>query len=84
MKGAKNFRFKGRAAMKGGLIAGGLALGYNAYRNMTSGNKAKEAEQYNQDVEFYNRRLREAQKQARRREAADWKNNMTNREGYTY
>ena len=46
--------------------------------------KAREAEEYNEDVDFYNKRLREAKKQARRREAADWKNNMTNREGYTY
>lgn len=84
MRGAKNLRFSGRAAMKGGLIAGGVALGYNALKGMTSGNKAKEAQQYNEDVDFYNKRLHEAQKQARRREAADWKNNMTNREGYTY
>lgn len=83
MKGGKGW-FKGRGAMKGAAIAGGVALGYNALKGMTSGNKKKEAEEYNKDVDFYNRRLREAQKQARRREAADWKNNMTNREGYTY
>lgn len=83
MKGGKGW-FKGRGAMKGALVAGGLAAGYNALKGMTSGDKAKEAEQYNKDVDFYNKRLREAQKQARRREATDWKNNMTNREGYTY
>ena len=83
MKGGKGW-FKGRGAMKGALIGGGLALAHNAVRGLTSGNKAKEAEQYNEDVDFYNKRLREAQKQARRREAVDWKNNMTNREGYTY
>lgn len=32
----------------------------------------------------YNKRLGQAQKQSLRREAADWKNNITNREGYTY
>ena len=83
MKGGKGI-FKTRGALKGGMLAGGLALGYNAYKGMTSGNKVKEAQQYNEDVDFYNKRLREAQKQARRREASDWKNNMTNREGYTY
>lgn len=34
--------------------------------------------------EFYNDRLKYAQRQALRREKKDWKNNMTNREGYTY
>ena len=34
--------------------------------------------------EFYNRRLDYAQRQARRREKADWKANMTQRDGYSY
>ena len=83
MKGGKGW-FKGRGAMKGALIGGGLALAHNAVKSITSGDKAKEAEQYNKDVDFYNKRLREAQQQSRRREAADWKNNITNREVYTY
>ena len=83
MKGGKGF-FNGRGAVKGALIGGGLALAHNAIKGITSGKKAREAEEYNEDVDFYNKRLREAKKQARRREAADWKNNMTNREGYTY
>ena len=33
---------------------------------------------------FYNDRLAYAQEQAKRREKKDWKNNMTNREGYSY
>lgn len=33
---------------------------------------------------FYNDRLEYAQRQALRRERKDWKQNMTNREGYTY
>jgi hypothetical protein len=83
MKGGKGW-FKGRGAMKGALIGTGLALGYNALKGMGNGNKKAEAEQYNKDVDFYNKRLKEAQKQAKRREASDWKNNMVNREGYTY
>lgn len=34
--------------------------------------------------EFFNKRLDYAQKHAKRREKADWKQNMTSREGYTY
>ena len=33
---------------------------------------------------FVNRRLKEAKRQALRREGKDWKNNAVNREGYTY
>ena len=36
------------------------------------------------DNSFYNDRLEYAQRQAKRREKKDWKNNMTQREGYTY
>ena len=36
------------------------------------------------DNEFYNRRLEYAQRQAKRREKADWKSNMTQRDGYSY
>ena len=36
------------------------------------------------DRTFYNDRLEYAQRQARRREKKDWKENMTQREGYTY
>jgi hypothetical protein len=84
MKGAK-LGFGKRAAVKGALLGTGLSMGYNALRGMTtSKEKRQEVQRYNEDVDFYNKRLREAQKQAKRREAVDWKNNMTNREGYTY
>lgn len=33
---------------------------------------------------WYNRRLEYAQRQAKRREKADWKANMTQRDGYSY
>lgn len=36
------------------------------------------------DSDFYNDRLEYAQKHARRRERSDWRNNMTQREGYSY
>jgi hypothetical protein len=37
-----------------------------------------------QENEFYNRRLEYAKRQAMRREKADWKANMTQRDGYSY
>ena len=37
-----------------------------------------------QDINFYNKRLDYAKRQALRRERADWKQNMTQREGYSY
>lgn len=38
----------------------------------------------NQDVNTYNSRLEYAQRQAARRERADWTANMTQRQGYSY
>lgn len=38
----------------------------------------------NKKNEFYNNRLEYAQRQAARREKKDWKNNMVNREEYSY
>lgn len=73
--------FKTGAGIKGAIAGAGLAAGYNIYKNMT---RSKEEKQRYKDNEFYNRRLEYAQRQARRREAADWKNNMVNRTGYTY
>ena len=37
----------------------------------------------NKENEFFNDRLNYAKKKAEKRERADWKNNMTNREGYS-
>ena len=54
-----------------GAIGGGL---------YAQSQRKKEAE----DNAFYNKRLVYAQKQAKRRERADWKTNMTQRDGYSY
>lgn len=65
--------FKGGAGT--GAILGGLGAGaYAMYK------RSKQVE----DNSFYNKRLDFAQKQARRREKIDWKNNMTQRDGYSY
>lgn len=60
---------------KVGLISGaviGAAKAANSINNQANENS------------FYNDRLKYAQRQAKRRERKDWKNNMTNRDGYTY
>lgn len=68
---ARGFKVGGRrGAILGGLTAGTLAA---------LSNSKKQSE-----VDFYNERLRYAKRQALRREKADWKSNMTGREGYTY
>lgn len=59
-----------RGAILGGLAAGTISL---------LGSKKQRS-----DNEFFNNRLEYAKTQALRREKKDWKNNMTNREGYTY
>lgn len=48
------------------------------------GKGLKKYREKKQDVNFYNKRLGYAQRQALRRERADWKQNMTQREGYSY
>lgn len=65
--------FKG-GAKKGALLAGAAT----GIASMISNRKQKK------ENEFYNDRLEYAQRQALRREKKDWKNNMTNRDGYTY
>lgn len=68
----------GKGALKGGkwgAIAGGLALGAHAL--------SKRSERQD-EADKYNNRLNYAQAQARRREKADWKRNMTTRDGYSY
>ena len=74
-KGGKGF-IKGA---KGGAIAGSLLAGGAAGTAAAIGNSKKQS-----DINFYNRRLEYAKRQAGRREKADWKSNMTQREGYTY
>jgi len=48
------------------------------------GKGLKKYREKKQDVNFYNKRLGYAQRQALRRERADWRQNMTQREGYSY
>jgi len=74
-RGGKGF-IKGA---KGGAIAGSLLAGGAAGTAAAIGNSKKQS-----DINFYNRRLEYAKRQAGRRERADWKSNMTQREGYTY
>ena len=79
--GAMMGRKKGN--ILGGLKAGAktgavLGAGAGAIGGLASTHKEREQNR------FVNRRLGEAQRQAVRREAKDWKNNAVNREGYTY
>lgn len=61
--------------LKKGAVAGGIyAIGKDLYRKSAEGD----------EVDFYNKRLRQAKKNAKRREKSDWINNTLNREGYTY
>lgn len=48
-----------------------------------SGSEVKNAKKI-QDIQDYNDRLEYAQYQAKRREKKDWKQNMTQRDGYSY
>ena len=64
----------GRGGAKGAVI-GGLALGGLSLMNRNHQSK---------ENQFYNERLAYAKKQAKRREKADWKQNMTQRQGYSY
>jgi hypothetical protein len=64
----------GRGANKGALIGAGVAA---AAQYLNGRKQAK-------DNKFYNDRLAYAQRQAARRERKDWKDNMTNRDGYSY
>jgi len=68
--GQKAIKSGGRGALIGAAIGTGAML----YKR---GKEKKENE-------FYNRRLEYAQRQAMRREKADWKANMTQRDGYSY
>lgn len=59
----------------GGALLGAAILGSAA---------AKKRNQERKDAQFYNDRLQYAQTQAKRREKIDWKQNMTQREGYSF
>lgn len=64
--------------VKGAKLGAGLGGAYGAYQQVNRENQAS-----NQNS-MYNARLGYAKRQAARRERADWKNNMTQREGYSY
>lgn len=65
----------GKKGAIAGALVGAAALGAAAL---------KKREKESEDNHFYNKRLEYAQKQAKRREAKDWKENMTQRDGYSY
>ena len=76
-----------------GSVIGGIAGlkkgGKGFVKGMKSGAKAGtvaavQNSKKQKDINFYNDRLEYAQRQAGRRERADWKTNMTQRDGYTY
>ena len=80
--GAKGLAKTGPGLLKGatsggkyGALVGGVTAGLYALNQRNK--QAKENQ-------FYNNRLEYAQRQAKRREKIDWRNNMTQREGYTY
>lgn len=74
-KGGKGFMAGATSGAKVGAIIGGGSLGAVAAVQ----NSGKQ-----QEIDFYNRRLGYAKRQAARRERMDWNQNMTQREGYTY
>lgn len=65
---------------KGGMYGAAIGAAINTYKSLNKPSNNENIE----DIEFYNRRLREAQKWAKRREKMDWRNNITNRQGYSY
>ena len=69
---------------KGGPFTGGASKGAILAGLGTGLVSAIQNRQQKKENNFYNDRLKYAQKQALRREKKDWKNNMTNRDGYTY
>lgn len=77
--GAGNRQAGALSGLKGG-GASGAVLGALAGSLMA----AHKINKKSRENAAYNDRLKYAQRQAARRERKDWKNNMTNREGYTY
>ena len=67
----------GRGFKSGALVGGALGGTAGMMTGIASGHKQ------NSENQFFNDRLEYAQAKAKRREKADWKNNMNNREGYT-
>lgn len=73
----------GKFLGKVGAVGGGLLGGALGSTIAGAGTYAAQSKKRSEN-EFYNDRLEYAKRQAVRREKKDWKNNMTNREGYTY
>jgi len=67
-----------KGAGRGAAIGAAAGAGLGAAVNLAAGSKKR------RENREYNDRLEYAQRQARRRESADWKSNNTTREGYTY
>lgn len=76
-KNRANVNYLGKA--KRGGVAGAV-IG----ASIMAGKALKKRRQENSDINFYNDRLGYAKRQALRRERKDWKENMTQREGYSY
>lgn len=74
-KGGKGFVKGFKSGGTVGAVLGGAGVGSVA---------AVQNSKKQKDINFYNDRLEYAQRQAKRRERADWKSNMTQRDGYTY
>lgn len=82
IKGGKGNRMTGmaKANYKGSAITGAIIGGLTG---LTGGLKKRHREQ--EDIDFYNSRLRYAKHKAKRRERKDWKHNMNEgREEYSY
>ena len=72
--GSSVFKKMGRGGKKGAIL-GGIAAGGLALMNRNKQSK---------ENQFYNDRLEYAKRHALRRERADWKQNMTQRQGYSF
>ena len=80
LSGIKN---KGISGLGKGIKRGGAAGAILGGTVMAAG-ALKKRNKERDDIQFYNKRLGYAQRQALRREKKDWKQNMTGREGYSY
>lgn len=65
-------------------LKGGARLGLGMGAVIGIANHMRKNKSQLDENRQYNRRLEYAQRQARRRERADWKTNMTQRDGYSY
>ena len=73
-----------RLATVGSRLKTGATLGAIGGALYLGGKALNKREAQSKETQFYNKRLKYAQKQAMRREKKDWKANMTQRDGYSY